>query len=225
MDILERIEYTIYIFPGIILGFIVHEFAHALIAHKLGDPTPKEQNKLNLKPNTHIDLIGIFMIIILGFGWAKPVETNPNYLKKPRLHTILISIAGPFSNLFLAIFLCASLSFLQFYQIINFETLSLANDSPAFNWFFYLLTIFILHAVHINVMLFMFNLLPFPPLDGFHVVENLLPSSFYKILAFLHKYGFIILILLLVVFSSYFLPYIDSFTNFLFNIFNIDVTK
>lgn len=99
----ETIIYKIMMIPGILLGFVFHEYAHAIMADRLGDPTPRQQGRITLDPRAHIDWIGFFMIILVGFGWAKPVMTNTRYYKKPRRDDILVSIAGPFMNLIIAI--------------------------------------------------------------------------------------------------------------------------
>jgi Zn-dependent protease len=213
MPIISFLTHTIYIIPGIILGFIFHEYAHAQVAVLLGDSTPKEQNKLNLKPKTHIDVLGIIFIIIAGIGWAKPVETSHKNLNRPRFYTLLIALAGPFANLVLALFICITLKFLDNNNILNYKLVILQSNKDGFNFLAYLFITFMLYAVKINIMLFIFNLIPLPPLDGFHVFESMFPSRFYKQLAFLHKYGVVVLFILIFFFHgylSYFIDYISG---------------
>jgi len=173
--------------PGIVIGLAFHEFAHALMSDRLGDPTPRSQGRLSLSPLPHIDLIGFFMLIFMGFGWAKPVQINPKYFKNPRRDSILVSAAGPVTNLIVAtvftvfarIFLSTSLPYKLSENIV----------SSIIGIFDY--------AIRINIILFIFNLLPVPPLDGFHIVANLIPFRHYRLISVLERYGSIILIILI----------------------------
>ena len=89
--------------PAVLFAFTVHEYSHALVAVRLGDNTPRDQGRLTLNPISHIELVGLIMILLLGFGWAKPVQINPCNFKSPRNDEILVSLAGPFSNLLFGI--------------------------------------------------------------------------------------------------------------------------
>src|SRR5665647_2152997 len=99
MDIIEMLK----ILPAVVIGLTVHEFSHALMAFRLGDHTAKDEGRLTLNPIKHIDWLGFFLIVIAGFGWAKPVMFNPNNLKNKHRDEILISIAGPISNFIIAV--------------------------------------------------------------------------------------------------------------------------
>jgi len=99
------IKTTLYVLPGIILGLTIHEFCHAYCAYKLGDNTAKDQGRLTFNPIKHIDVIGFIFIILAGFGWAKPVEFNPENLKNPRRDKALIAAAGPVSNFIMGVIL------------------------------------------------------------------------------------------------------------------------
>jgi len=155
---LQRILYYL---PGVILGLTVHEFCHAFCAYKLGDNTARDQGRLTLNPLKHIDIIGFLFLIFAGFGWAKPVEFNPENLRNYRRDKALIAAAGPLSNLVLGILLCfvlkASISYFS------------GNDAAPGNITNHLLIILYV-AASINFGLFVFNLLPIPPLDGSHIV-------------------------------------------------------
>lgn len=158
MDFLE----TLYMLPGILLGFSLHEFAHAQTAVWLGDDTPKYQGRLSISPLVHIDIIGFIMILIAHFGWAKPVEVNPNNFKNKRRDDILVSLAGPLMNLIIALF------FLGLMKVVYYVPESILNNQlyeSIMNIFDY--------TVWINVVLFVFNLLPIPPLDGSHIFFSL----------------------------------------------------
>jgi Zn-dependent protease len=168
----------LYMIPAVLIGFSFHEFAHAFVADKLGDPTPGNQGRLTLSPRSHIDLFGIILIFIANIGWAKPVQINRSYFKHPRRDDILVSVAGPTMNLIVAI---VSLIILKFLSLApgSFITLELSKLTMS--------------MICINILLFIFNLIPIPPLDGFHILENISPPRFYKQLSFLNQYGLIIL--------------------------------
>lgn len=153
---------TLYILPGILLGFSLHEFAHAQTAVWLGDNTPKNQGRLSISPLVHIDIFGFLMILFVGFGWAKPVEVNPDNFKNKRRDDILVSLAGPLMNLIIVLF------FLSLMKILYYVPESILNDSLYKN----IMNIFD-YTVWINIVLFVFNLLPIPPLDGSHIFSSL----------------------------------------------------
>jgi Zn-dependent protease len=143
--------------PGILLGLTVHEFCHALCAWKLGDNTARDQGRLTLNPLRHIDLIGFLFIIFAGFGWAKPVQFAPENLRNFRRDKAMIAAAGPISNMALGIILILIVkAMFPFLDGFNSFTINL----------FYVL----FYAASINFGLFIFNLLPIPPLDGSHIV-------------------------------------------------------
>ena len=177
---------TLIILPGILIGFSFHEFAHAFFSDKLGDPTPREQGRLTLSPLVHIDIIGFIMIILVHFGWAKPVQINPRYYKNPLRDEIIVSVAGPLTNLAISII---------FAMILKIYIGSGFSDffSPDIS----LILIEIIKAtIAINIILFIFNLLPIPPLDGSHVLLLLLPRKYFKAKMFINKYGILFLLIL-----------------------------
>ena len=147
----------LYSLPGIIIGLTVHEFSHAFVADKLGDGTARAQGRLTLNPFYHIDPIGMIFILFAGFGWAKPVQFDMRNLKSPKRDRILIALAGPLSNLILGIvFLFIIKLFFSFLYFLP-EALYII----LFRLLFYISAI--------NLGLFIFNMLPIPPLDGSHV--------------------------------------------------------
>jgi len=155
-------NYMLKLLPGIIFGLSVHEFAHASMAYKLGDDTAKEMGRFTLNPLKHIDIIGFIFLIIAGFGWAKPVIINKEKLKNPISGDILISLAGPVSNFLLSIFIVILLKVLL--MIYPF------NGNEIYEWILNML----IAAVYVNIGLFIFNLIPIPPLDGSHVLLNMI---------------------------------------------------
>lgn len=194
------IIYKLMMIPGILLGFVLHEFAHAKMADSLGDPTPRSQGRITLDPRAHIDWIGFFMIIFVGFGWAKPVMTNPRNYRKPRRDDILVSIAGPFTNLLLAII------FLLLIKAFAVTNLFSANEALQDN-----IISMLYYSSQINVLLFVLNLLPFPAFDGYHVVVNVFNTWKYRFFNLLEQYGMIIFILLAIsgVLSKIITPIVD----------------
>ncbi|MDR1251390.1 MAG: site-2 protease family protein [Treponema sp.] len=182
MDWLSKL----YSIPGILLGLTVHECCHALCAWKLGDSTAKDRGRITLNPLKHIDIIGFIFIIFAGFGWAKPVQFNPEYLRHPRRDKALIAAAGPFSNLILGIVLILVLKGLFFLRF------GIGNNAAE------ALIIGIYYAAVINFGLFVFNLIPIPPLDGSHIVFsglNLSPETEYRIMRIGGPLLFLILII------------------------------
>lgn len=169
--------------PGIILGLTVHEFSHAWIAHLSGDPTSKEQGRITLNPLKHIDPVGFLFLIVAGFGWAKPVQFNEQNLRR-KIDIIKIAFAGPASNAILAMIL--SVIFVFAVKRIEYPNNS---TQVALEIFYY--------AIYINWGLFIFNLIPLPPLDGSHLLFYPL-RKFPELYNALYKYGSLLLFALLI---------------------------
>ena len=171
--------------PGIILGLSLHEFAHALVSDRLGDPTPRRQGRLTINPMAHIDWLGFIPLLFVGFGWGKPVMIDPGYYKNRRAGEFLTAIAGVTMNLILAV-------------ILSFPTkavLSLyyASGSALAENTFYILY----YAVMINVCLMIFNLIPVPPLDGWGILTQLFDLQKYSWWYKMYQYGQWILLILI----------------------------
>lgn len=171
--------------PGIILGISLHEFAHAWMSYKLGDPTPKRQGRLTVNPMAHIDVVGFIALLLVGFGWGKPVQIDPFYYKHRRRDEFLVAIAGVTMNLIVAI-------------ILSFPAKALMNmynqtGSALVENCFYI----IYYAVSINVCLMVFNLIPCPPLDGWNIVTQLFGLQKYSWWYKVYQYGQWILIILI----------------------------
>jgi len=163
--------------PAIVLGLTCHEFAHGWVADRLGDHTARYQGRLTLNPVAHVDVIGLIMLFIAGFGWAKPVPVNPYNLRGDRNQgMLLVSLAGPATNMLIAVLGAFVLG-------LGAWKLSLGED-------------IFRYIIYINIVLAIFNLLPIPPLDGSKILAGLWPGS-QQWLAYIENYGFIILLLLL----------------------------
>lgn len=163
---------------ALILAATVHEFAHAYVADRLGDPTPRSMGRLTLNPLAHLDPIGTLMILLSRFGWAKPVQINPAYFGNWRRDTILVAMAGPLANVTL-LFLLG----------LPYKLGLLDGTLPAGQ--------LLLTCVYINAMLAVFNLIPVPPLDGSKVLVGLLPPRLAIGYARLEPFGIIILFALI----------------------------
>jgi Zn-dependent protease len=193
------------VLPAVLVGFTVHEFSHALVAVRLGDSTPRDQGRLTLNPISHIELIGLLMILLVGFGWAKPVQINPRNFKNPKNDEILVSLAGPFSNLLFGIVFALALKLLFTLAPQIFYT---GGFGPVL---FQILSYF----VWINLLLAVFNLFPIPPLDGSHILLSLIPDKFIRFKLVYTRYGRFILIALILLgsFTGYTLLPIGFLTS------------
>ncbi|MDR2096142.1 MAG: site-2 protease family protein [Treponema sp.] len=149
-------ERIIYSMPATLLGLTLHEFCHAWASFKLGDTTARDQGRISLNPLRHIDPLGLLFIVFAGFGWAKPVQFNPDALRRPKRDKALIAAAGPLANLILGVvFIFVLKAFLTWC-----DTWSTLSDRLSYLLFY---------SAYINIGLFIFNMLPLPPLDGSHI--------------------------------------------------------
>lgn len=174
----------------LIIAFTVHEFSHAYFANKFGDPTAKLLGRVTLNPTVHFDFLGIILLLIAGFGWARPVPVNRDNFSKPRLMGVIVSVAGPLSNLLLGV-----LGTLIYVALVRYGVLdSISNDKliEAIRIFFGLFTV-------MNFFLFLFNLIPLPPLDGYRILEDLVPRSMLGTLQKFEQYSMFIFLLILVI--------------------------
>lgn len=174
----------LYILFALVVVITFHEFAHAYVAYLLGDPTAKKHGRVTLNPLAHLDPLGTILIFLAGIGWGKPVPVNRAYFKRPVAYEALVALAGPMMNLLIAVVVLVPLKY--FGNYLNYELAML------------LATIF-----DISILLFAFNMLPFPPLDGSKFVQLLVPRRFQ------HHYQFY-----LANASLYFLAFL-IFDNFL----------
>jgi len=198
----------LYSLPGVIIGLTVHEFSHAFVAAKLGDDTARAQGRITLNPFYHIDPVGMIFILFAGFGWAKPVQFDMRKLKSPKRDRILIALAGPLSNLILGI--------LFLFIIKLFFTFSYSLPDMVYE----ILLRLLFYISVINLGLFIFNMLPIPPLDGSHVFLSGLNLSS-EVERNITKYGTLALFVIIIIEnrSGIDLIPISTFTNWIVNIF------
>jgi Zn-dependent protease len=162
---------------SLVIAVTIHEFAHAFVTDKLGDPTPSLQGRVTLNPIAHLDPVGTIMLLLFRFGWGKPVPFDPFNLRHPKRDSALIALAGPAANIILAIILSLTVKL---------------TGSP-------LLALISTPIIIININLAIFNLLPIPPLDGSKVIYGLLPINWAdEYNDFMKSYGSILLILLII---------------------------
>lgn len=168
---------------AIIMAITIHEFAHAAAASMLGDPTPGSLGRLSFNPIAHIDPFGFLLLILVGFGWGRPVPFNPYNLKNQRWGAAIVGFAGPLANIALVVL----------FGLVSRIFLDLGPENRLF--------ILFISIVQINLALLLFNLIPIPPLDGSKVLFALLPPSGQGIRTFLERYG-LYLLLALVIFGT-----------------------
>lgn len=172
---------------GLVIAIAIHEAAHAFMADRLGDPTPRLQGRTTLNPLAHLDPVGTVLILFTGFGWGKPVEFDAFNLKNPRKDAALISIVGPLSNFIMAILCSLILYTITFLNQSQFLTIGYMIFVP---------------IIQMNLVLGFFNLLPIHPLDGFKIVGGILPEDQAAKWYELQRIGYIFLIVLIIPFGG-----------------------
>ena len=184
---------------AVVVALTVHEFSHGLVARALGDHTAEDAGRLTLNPLAHIDWIGFFLLLIAGFGWAKPTPINPYNLKYKRFGSAIVAIAGPISNLTAALIVAIILRLVTTYTAIGPNNLML---------------LFFLLFIEINTLLAAFNLIPIPPLDGSKILYSFVGGRYPQVVIFLERYG-MWLLLALVFFGG---GFIESVATFFYNL-------
>jgi Zn-dependent protease len=189
-----------------IIALSLHEYGHALAATLQGDPTAKLAGRLTLNPKAHLDLFGSIMLVLVGFGWGKPVPFAPNKLRFRRWGAAFVGAAGPLVNVILA-----------FVGAAGFVAMS--RPGVEFEGAAGLLLRFLGISVGLNIVLALFNLLPIPPLDGSRILSALLPPSKQHIIYFLDKWGFVMLLLVaFILFPRLAGPVVDAVTIFVLRV-------
>ncbi len=182
----------------------IHEYAHALIATKLGDQTPRLSGRLTLNPMAHISPLGAIMIFLCGFGYAKPVNVNPRNFKDPKKGMALTAIAGPISNLIMG-FIFIFIATIYNYTLFNYTTMSIAIYT------------FLYFAGMVNVNLAVFNLLPIPPLDGSRILQLLIPAKYYY--NFLQYERYIVLVVFILILTGVLSGPLSYISNLIISLF------
>ena len=183
----EVIAYILSALAVIFLTLPIHEFAHGFVAQKLGDDTPRWQGRITLNPFAHIDWIGAACILLMGFGWAKPVQVNARNFRNPKRDMAIVALAGPLSNIVVAL-ICM--------LVCHALLLVTVSTVTALNILSYVWTFFF-QIVSINIYLAVFNLLPVPPLDGSRLLAAFLPYKYYRLVMQYEQYIYYGLLLLL----------------------------
>lgn len=184
--------------PVIVFALSFHEFSHGWMAHRYGDPTAKNAGRLTLNPMAHLDIFGSLALYLMGFGWAKPVPVDPRYLANPKRDMMWIALAGPVSNLIVALTSGILLSILLRMGLIGGQSA---------------LTMVLIMSLQINLVLAIFNFIPIPPLDGSRILGGLIPYKYQNELAKFEYYGPRILMGLII---------LSMFTRF--NIFSVIIS-
>ena len=173
--------------PGIIIGLSFHEFAHAWVSDRLGDPTPRRQGRVTVNPLAHIDPIGFLALLLVGFGWGKPVQIDPGYYKHRRRDEFLVGVAGVTMNLLLAVIFS-----------IPARAMVKAFSGVAASDLVYNIYLMLFYVVSINIVLMIFNLIPCPPLDGWGILTQIFRLDRYSWWYKVYQYGTWILLALIV---------------------------
>jgi len=200
----------LYMIPIILLSIAVHECSHAIVAYKLGDRSQKLQGRMTLDPLVHMDIIGFICIVLFRFGWGKPVLIDDSNFKNRSRDNMLVSIAGPLSNLVLAVIASIILVVLVLTNIV---------DIAAQNQIGTIIITMLMLSVQYNVIFAVFNMIPIPPLDGSKVLAHFLPQKTKNVMYNLERYSFYIIIILLATgaFSYVITPFING-TSYILNL-------
>ncbi|MFC1683568.1 site-2 protease family protein [Candidatus Zixiibacteriota bacterium] len=198
----DRLLELILLAPAILFALVIHEYAHGLVADRLGDPTPRSAGRLTLNPIKHLDPIGTVMLFLVRIGWARPVPVNPGYFQNPRLGMVWVSMAGPAANMLGALG-CGLL--LRLAGAIGDQP-----NSRILMAFVYMLA----WGMVINLVLAAFNLIPLPPLDGSKILAGILPGQSAQAYRRLERFGPLLLLALIILGRSLLWGYIRPFVRF-----------
>lgn len=194
----RQFEAFVIVVVVLVVSISIHEFGHAVIDELQGDPTARNAGRLTLNPMAHLDPLGAVMLVLVGFGWGKPVPINPAAMRSRRYGSALVGAAGPITNVLLSF--AAAL-------VARFASINIFSGSVAAQ--------VVQEFIYINIILALLNLLPIPPLDGSRIVGSVLPPDKQRFIYFMDQWGFVVLLLLaLFVLPSVFNrlgPHIESF--------------
>jgi len=180
---MNQLVYYLIITPPLLFAITFHEFSHAWMANRKGDPTAKLAGRMTLNPLAHIDIIGLLLLYFYGFGWAKPVPVNPLNFKDPHKDELWVSLAGPGSNMVLA------LVFGIIFRLL-ISSYQLGTEASTHQLFL----IMLIKGIQLNLVLAVFNLIPVNPLDGSHILSGILPLQYQGQLQQIQRYSFYVLL-------------------------------
>lgn len=198
------ISNLIYTIPAVLIAIVLHEWAHGFISYKLGDPSPKVEGRLSLNPLKHLDPVGTLCLLFFRFGWAKPVQVNPNYYKDRKMGMMWTALAGPIMN-----FIISFLTILIVIIILKLFPNFILTDLGYYIYNVLLVTSFL------SISLGVFNLIPIPPLDGSKILFAILPEDMYFAYMKYERYGMILLVILL--YSGVFSMILSPLTTGIYN--------
>ena len=195
----------LYLLPALVIAVSFHEAAHAWMAVKMGDPTPRNLGRLTLDPTKHFDIWGFIMIVFIGFGWGKPVPTNPRNYNNYKKGNVLVSLAGSITNLVL------SFIFYGIYVLLRY----------GFGIYSEIILNIVATIVVLNIVLCFFNLIPIPPLDGHHLIKGFIARRSQRFYFIYQRYGFIVLMVLLIATNFIYiaLNYLISWVTYVYSLF------
>ena len=185
----SAIMQLIIVAPPLLLGLTVHEVAHGYVALRFGDPTARLAGRLTLNPLRHLDLVGTLAFFLFKIGWAKPVPVNPGYLRNPHRDMLWVALAGPVSNLALALVSALGARLIDVSAAMLFS-------GPVLAAIFNPLYLLLVASVQVNLLLCVFNFLPIPPLDGGRILTSLLPPDMVRTYQRFEPYGFFLVLIL-----------------------------
>ena len=195
-DFLGFILRILFLLPALVVALSFHEAAHAWAANKMGDPTAKNLGRLTLDPTKHFDWFGLIAFLFIGFGWGKPVPTNPRNYRNYKKGNVLVALSGVTANLIIALFFLILLSILAATGVFE-SILPVYLYGGTSLTFVEIIHTILFFLVYLNLILFIFNLIPIPPLDGHHLVKGFIARKSPQFYMFYQRYGFLLLILLL----------------------------
>ena len=175
--------------PPLLFALTFHEFAHGFVAYRLGDPTARDAGRLTLNPLKHLDPLGTIAFFFIKFGWAKPVPVNPGYFQNPKKDMLWVALAGPATNLGLAV--VSAILTKGIWMLATILPYSSATEAILVP-----LNSMLIASVWINLVLCIFNFLPIPPLDGSRILMGLLPNNLALSYMRIERFGFLIIIVL-----------------------------
>lgn len=204
--------------PVILFSLTFHEVAHGYVACKLGDPTARNFGRLTLNPIKHLDPIGTILMLTVGYGWAKPVPVNSRYFRDPKKGMALTALAGPVSNLILAVISVMIYSLM--YALLNVEAVAmlLLSNQMLFNLYRAIYSMFSLCA-YLNVSLAVFNMIPLPPFDGSRIFYSVLPAKLYFAVMKYERY--ILIVFLALLYTGIVSLPISYITDWIISLFNL----